>query len=175
MGTSPRSSSRRRRLRHLWTPRSPLWQVAAFVTRAEAGVKARLSEGWGMSLKKGQRGPRVWRQNEDVALGFWISRAERKGLFNVTWVRRTPDNHAPHPTPRYPRRPCRPRRPRRPCRPHCPCRPHLARPTCGRCAPTTVRSTWHASRPRACTSGRVTTQSRSTSSRSPGAASTCGG
>ena len=100
MGTSPRSSSRRRRLRHLWTPRSPLWQVAAFVTRAEAGVKARLSEGWGMSLKKGQRGPRVWRQNEDVALGFWISRAERKGLFNVTWVRRTPDNHAPHPTPR---------------------------------------------------------------------------
>ena len=31
-----------------------------------------------MSLKKGQRGPRVWRQNEDVALGFWISRAERK-------------------------------------------------------------------------------------------------
>jgi len=62
-------------------------EVAAFVTRAEAGVKARLAAGWGMSLKKGQRGPRVWRQNEDVALGFWVSRAERKGLFNVTWVR----------------------------------------------------------------------------------------
>ena len=23
---------------------------------------------------KGQRGPRVWRQNEDVALGYWLSR-----------------------------------------------------------------------------------------------------
>ena len=62
-------------------------EVAAFVARAEEGVRARLRAGWGMSLKKGQRGPRVWRQNEDVALGFWISRAERKGLFNVTWVR----------------------------------------------------------------------------------------
>ena len=29
----------------------------------------------------------MWRQNEDVALGFWLSRAERAGRFNVTWVR----------------------------------------------------------------------------------------
>ncbi|KAL3911843.1 MAG: hypothetical protein SGPRY_008543 [Prymnesium sp.] len=62
-------------------------EVAAFVGRAEAGVKSRIAAGWGMSLKKGQIGPRVWRQNEDVALGFWLSRAERRGLFNVTWVR----------------------------------------------------------------------------------------
>lgn len=61
--------------------------VRAFVQRAEAAIAARLAAGWSMSLKKGQRGPRVWRQNEDVALGFWISRAERHGLFNVTWVR----------------------------------------------------------------------------------------
>merc|ERR1719499_940849 len=40
-----------------------------------------------MSLKGGQKGPRVWRQNEDVALGFWLSRAERRGDFNVTRVR----------------------------------------------------------------------------------------
>jgi hypothetical protein len=61
--------------------------VFAFVTRAERAVEARKAAGWGMSLKGGQRGPRVWRQNEDVALGFWLSRAERRGLFNVTWVR----------------------------------------------------------------------------------------
>ena len=62
-------------------------QVAAFVARAEEGVSARLRAGWGMSLKKGQRGPRVWRQNEDIALGFWLSRAELEGKFNVSWVR----------------------------------------------------------------------------------------
>ena len=62
-------------------------EIEAFVMRAEAAVKARIAAGWGMSLKKGQRGPRVWRQNEDVALGFWLSRAERVGTFNVTWVR----------------------------------------------------------------------------------------
>ena len=62
-------------------------EVNAFVRRAEAGVAARKAAGWGMSLKKGQLGPRVWRQNEDVALGYWISRGERRGLFNVTWVR----------------------------------------------------------------------------------------
>ena len=61
--------------------------VRGFVERAEAGVAARKAAGWGMSLKRGQRGPRVWRQNEDVALGYWLSRAERRGLFNVTWVR----------------------------------------------------------------------------------------
>ena len=53
-------------------------EVRGFVDRAEAAVAARKAAGWGMSLKKGQRGPRVWRQNEDVALGFWVSRAERK-------------------------------------------------------------------------------------------------
>ena len=62
-------------------------EVRGFVARAERAVAARKAAGWGMSLKRGQRGPRVWRQNEDVALGFWLSRAERKGKFNVTWVR----------------------------------------------------------------------------------------
>ena len=62
-------------------------EVGAFVGRAERAVQARIAAGWGMSLKRGQRGPRVWRQNEDVALGYWLSRAERKGQFNVTWVR----------------------------------------------------------------------------------------
>ena len=62
-------------------------EVNAFVRRAEEGVAARKAAGWGMSLKRGQIGPRVWRQNEDVALGYWISRGERRGLFNVTWVR----------------------------------------------------------------------------------------
>jgi len=70
-------------VRHVAT--SP--EVRAFVLRAERAVEARKAAGWGMSLKRGQRGPRVWRQNEDVALGFWLSRAERKGKFNVTWVR----------------------------------------------------------------------------------------
>ena len=62
-------------------------EVQGFVERAEKAVAARKAAGWGMSLKRGQRGPRVWRQNEDVALGFWLSRAERKARFNVTWVR----------------------------------------------------------------------------------------
>ena len=62
-------------------------EIFDFVMRAERAVEARKAGGWGMSLKHGQRGPRVWRQNEDVALGFWLSRAERKGAFNVTWVR----------------------------------------------------------------------------------------
>jgi hypothetical protein len=62
-------------------------RVAAFVSKAEAAVTSRVAAGWGMSLKRGQKGPRVWRQNEDVALGFWLSRAERRGAFNVTWVR----------------------------------------------------------------------------------------
>jgi len=70
-------------VRHVGT--SPA--VAAFVSRAEQGVEARKAAGWGMSLKGGQKGPRVWRQNEDVALGFWVSRAERLGKFKVTWVR----------------------------------------------------------------------------------------
>jgi hypothetical protein len=62
-------------------------EVGAFVSRAQQAVAARIAAGWGMSLKRGQRGPRVWRQNEDVALGFWLSRAELRGKFNITWVR----------------------------------------------------------------------------------------
>ena len=42
------------------------------VLEANSRLEARIAAGWEMSLKKGQRGPRVWRQNEDVALGFWV-------------------------------------------------------------------------------------------------------
>ena len=62
-------------------------QVREFVERANRAIDSRRAAGWEMSLKRGQRGPRVWRQNEDVALGFWLSRAERRQVFNVTWVR----------------------------------------------------------------------------------------
>mmetsp|Transcript_8972 Transcript_8972/g.28499 ORF Transcript_8972/g.28499 Transcript_8972/m.28499 type:complete len:128 (-) Transcript_8972:388-771(-) len=57
--------------------------------RTTQAVDARLAAGWPVyDPRRGKaKGPRVWRQNEDVALGFWISRGERRGLFNVTWVR----------------------------------------------------------------------------------------
>ena len=64
-------------------------EVRAFVERASGAVEARKAAGWPMSLKgkDGKRGPRVWRQNEDIALGFWLSRAELAGKFNVTHVK----------------------------------------------------------------------------------------
>lgn len=66
------------------------WQVRAFVERARRGVAARLGMGFEVSsaaLKRADTGPRVWNRQEDMVLGFWLSRAERRGLFNVTWVR----------------------------------------------------------------------------------------
>ena len=50
--------------------------------RVHACSRARKAAGWGMSLKRGQRG-HACGADEDVALGFWLSRGEKLGLFNV--------------------------------------------------------------------------------------------
>jgi len=65
-------------------------EVVHFVERARHGIEVRQAAGWEVSssaLKKGELGPRVWNRQEDMVVGFWLSRAERRGRFNVTWVR----------------------------------------------------------------------------------------
>lgn len=63
-------------------------RVLDFVGRAERAIASRKAAGFSMtSYARADKGPRVWRQNEDIALGFWLSRAELAGQFNVTWVR----------------------------------------------------------------------------------------
>lgn len=66
-------------------------EVRHFVERAQAGVAARLAAGWAVSSaalkQKGDPGPRVWNRQEDMVVGFWLARAERRGQFRVAWVR----------------------------------------------------------------------------------------
>ena len=65
-------------------------EVRHFVQRAQRGMAARLAAGWDVSsnaLKRGERGPRVWNRQEDMVVGFWLSRAELRGVFRVAWVR----------------------------------------------------------------------------------------
>ena len=65
-------------------------EVRHFVERAQRGVDARLAGGWEVSpaaLKRAEKGPRVWNRQEDMVVGFWLSRAERRGAFKVAWVR----------------------------------------------------------------------------------------
>jgi len=110
--------------------------------RTTQAVDARLAAGWPVyDPRRGKaKGPRVWRQNEDVALGFWISRGERRGLFNVTWVRI--NDRAINMVCVSTRGLCQ--------------RPEIAR------AQPRFAESRLASRPRACTSGHATTPSRST-------------
>ncbi len=66
-------------------------EVRRFVERAHDGCEARRAAGWDVSaaaLKaRGDPGPRCWNRQEDMVLGFWLARAERRGLFRVAWVK----------------------------------------------------------------------------------------
>ena len=66
-------------------------EIRHFVQRAEQGILKRSAAGWAVSTKgalaKGDAGPRVWNRQEDMVLGFWLSRGERQGKFKITWVR----------------------------------------------------------------------------------------
>lgn len=42
---------------------------------------------WGRRGPRKIEGPRVWHQNEDVALGWWLSKGVLAGALNVIWVR----------------------------------------------------------------------------------------
>ena len=83
-------------------------EVDAFVARAKGAIEARKQAGHAMADR--QRGPRVWRQNEDIALGFWIARAIRLGRFNVTCAAAAAPSRSPvraRVTPPPPPRLCR--------------------------------------------------------------------
>jgi hypothetical protein len=66
-------------------------EVRHFVERAQAGCDARRAAGWEVSAaalkRRGDPGPRCWNRQEDMVLGFWLARAERRGAFRVAWVR----------------------------------------------------------------------------------------
>ena len=66
-------------------------EVRHFVERAQRGCDARQAAGWDASSaslkKRGDPGPRCWNRQEDMVLGFWLARAERRGAFQVSWVR----------------------------------------------------------------------------------------
>ena len=66
-------------------------EVRHFVERAHDGCEARRLAGWDVSAdalkKRGDPGPRCWNRQEDMVLGFWLARAERRGLFRVAWVK----------------------------------------------------------------------------------------
>ena len=64
-------------------------EVDAFVARAKGAIEARKQAGHAMADR--QRGPRVWRQNEDIALGFWIARAIR--LLHRPWPHMPAPSH----------------------------------------------------------------------------------
>jgi hypothetical protein len=65
--------------------------VRHFVERAHDGCEARRLAGWDVSAgalkQRGDPGPRCWNRQEDMVLGFWLARAERRGLFRVAWVK----------------------------------------------------------------------------------------
>ena len=67
-------------------------EVRHFVERAQRGCDARSAAGFDVHTaaavrSRGNPGPRCWNRQEDMVLGFWLARAERRGAFKVSYVK----------------------------------------------------------------------------------------
>jgi len=61
-------------------------EVREFVDIATRAIDEKKAKGISLS-SRGGGGPKLWRQNEDIALGYWLHHGQQQHHFNITYVK----------------------------------------------------------------------------------------